>query len=95
MLPPGMKSAGAYDIAARCGFGHHRIQHGSIVVVIGWKHEHEWRFARCKSGEYGPVGATSAITDEYNRERVECVAIAIDRGKRVVVFAIVADQYPV
>src|SRR4249919_1096948 len=83
------ETAGANDIAARCGFDDHRIKNAGVVVVIGRKHEHERRIACRKSSEYGPVSAMSAIADECNGERVECVAITIDRWKRVVVIAVV------
>src|SRR5260221_1129981 len=89
------ETAGAYVIAARCGFDDHRIQNVGVVVVIGWKHKHEWRIAHSKSGEHGPVSAAAAVTNECKGERAECVSVVTDCWKRVVVFAVVADQHPV
>lgn len=81
------EAAGTNDIAALGGFGHHRVQYGSVVVIIGRIHDHERRIARCKSGEHRTMRTAAAVADELDRHGAERAAILRDGRQGVVILA--------
>ena len=89
------ETAGANDIAAFGGLSHHRVQYGSVVIIVGRIHDHERRIACCKSGEHGTMRTAAAVADEFDRHPAKSTPALRDRWQGVVVLAVVDDHHAI